>query len=61
MKQIYLVLKMHLSIVTRRFKVAAPIKNSQYHKQWAKLIQRAKKLKQIDISQMDLEKRNQSF
>ena len=49
------------SIVTRRFKVAAPIKNSEYHKQWAKLIARAKKLKQIDTSQMDLEKRNQSF
>jgi len=49
------------SIVLRRFKVAAPIKNSEYHKQWAKLIARAKKLKQIDTSQMDLEKRNQSF
>jgi hypothetical protein len=49
------------SIVTRRFKIAAPIKNSEYHKQWAKLISRAKKLKQIDTSQMDLEKRNQSF
>ena len=49
------------SIVTRRFKVAAPIKNSEYHKQWANLIARAKKLKQIDTSQMDLEKRNQSF
>ena len=49
------------SIVTRRFKIAAPIKNSEYHKQWAKLIARAKKLKQIDTSQMDLEKRNQSF
>ena len=49
------------SIVTRRFKVAAPIKNSEYHKQWAKLISRAKKLKQIDTSQMDLEKRNQSY
>ena len=47
--------------MTRRFKVAAPIKNSEYHKQWAKLISRAKKLKQIDTSQMDLEKRNQSF
>ena len=50
-----------LSIVTRRFKVASPIKNSQYHKEWNKLITRAKKLKQIDMSQMDLKKRNQSF
>jgi len=50
-----------LSIVTRRFKVASPLKNSQYHKEWNKIIQRAKKLKQIDMSQMDLEKRNQSF
>ena len=50
-----------LSIVTRRFKVASPIKNSQYHKEWRKIIDRAKKLKQIDISQMDLEKRNESF
>jgi hypothetical protein len=50
-----------LSIVTRRFKVASPIKRSQYHKEWNKIIQRAKKLKQIDMTQMDLEKRNQSF
>ena len=50
-----------LSVVTRRFKVVEPIKNSQYHKEWNKIIQRAKKLKQIDMSQMDLEKRNQSF
>ena len=28
-----------LSVVTRRFKVAAPIKNSQYHKDWNDLIQ----------------------
>ena len=49
------------SIVTRRFKVASPIKKSEYHNQWNKLIDRAKKLKQIDMSQMDLEKRNQSF
>ena len=39
-----------LSIVTRRFKVASPIKNSQYHKEWFKLIKRAKKLKQIIFS-----------
>ena len=44
------------SIVTRRFKVAAPIKNSQYHKEWRTLIAKAKKLKQIDTTQMDLEK-----
>jgi hypothetical protein len=50
-----------LSIVTRRFKVASPIKRSEYHNEWSKLIDRAKKLKQIDMSQMDLEKRNQSF
>tara|TARA_R100001460_G_scaffold44570_2_gene81387 strand:- start:896 stop:4972 length:4077 start_codon:yes stop_codon:yes gene_type:complete len=49
------------SIVTRRFKVVSPIKRSQYHNEWSKLISRAKKLKQIDMSQMDLEKRNQSF
>ena len=49
-----------ISIVTRRFKVAGPIKNSQYHKDWQKLIQRAKKLKQVDFTQMDLEKRNET-
>jgi len=48
------------SIVTRRFKLAAPIKNSQYHKEWSELIAKAKKLKQIDTSQMDLEKINSS-
>ena len=49
------------SIVSRRFKIAAPIKNSEYHKQWNKLINRAKQLKQIDMSQMDLEKRNEGY
>ena len=44
------------SIVTRRFKVASPIKNSQYHKEWSELIAKAKKLKQIDITQMDTSK-----
>ena len=44
------------SIVTRRFKVAAPIKNSQYHKEWTELIAKAKKLKQIDTTQMDTSK-----
>jgi len=44
------------SIVTRRFKVAGPIKNSQYHKEWSELIAKAKKLKQIDITQMDTSK-----
>ena len=44
------------SVVTRRFKVAAPIKNSQYHKEWRELIAKAKKLKQIDITQMDTSK-----
>ena len=52
---------MQLSIVTRRFKVASPIKRSQYHKEWNKIINRAKKLKQIDMTQMDLERSNQSF
>jgi len=50
-----------ISIVTRRFKVAAPIKRSKYHEEWSKLIQRAKKLKQVDFTQMDLKKRNESF
>jgi hypothetical protein len=54
-------LKNAISIVTRRFKVASPIKNSQYHQEWRKIINRAKKLKQIDYTQMDLEKRNKSF
>ncbi len=49
-----------ISIVTRRFKVAAPIKRSKYHEEWSKLIQRAKKLKQVDFTQMDLKKRNES-
>ena len=49
-----------LSVVTRRFKVAAPIKNSQYHKDWNDLIQKAKKLKQIDFSQMDLGKTHET-
>jgi len=48
------------SIVTRRFKVAGPIKNSQYHKDWRELIDRAKKLKQIDFTQMDLKKTHSS-
>ena len=46
-----------LSIVTKRFKVASPIKRSEYHAEWNKLIQRAKKLKQIDMTQMDLERK----
>ena len=50
-----------ISIVTRRFKVAAPIKRSKYHEEWAKVVQRAKKLKQVDFTQMDLKKRNESF
>jgi len=49
-----------LSIITRRFKVAAPIKNSQYHKEWSSLINKAKKLKQIDYSQMDLKKSHET-
>jgi|TARA_Y100000296_G_scaffold35821_1_gene41512 hypothetical protein len=49
-----------LSVVTRRFKVAAPIKNSQYHRDWNDLIQKAKKLKQIDFSQMDLKKTHET-
>ena len=44
------------SVVTRRFKVAGPIKNSQYHKEWRELIAKAKKLKQIDVTQMDFKK-----
>jgi len=48
------------SVVTRRFKLAAPIKNSQYHKEWSELIAKAKKLKQIDTTQMDLNKINSS-
>ena len=54
-------LKNATSIVTRRFKVAAPIKNSQYHKEWQKIVRRAKELKQVDYTQMDLERRNKSF
>ena len=50
-----------LSVVTRRFKVASPITNSQYHKEWQKLIKRAKDLKQIDVGQMDLSRRNEAF
>ena len=50
-----------ISIVTRRFKVASPIKNSKYHQEWQKVINRAKKLKQLDVTQMDLKKRNDSF
>ncbi len=34
-----------ISIVTRRFKVGAPIRNSQYHKEWNSLINKAKKIK----------------
>jgi hypothetical protein len=49
------------SIVTRRFQIASPIKNSEYHKQWQKIINRAKKLKQIDTTQMDLNRRNETF
>jgi len=49
-----------LSVVTRRFKVAGPIKNSQYHKDWKELIEKARKLKQIDFTQMDLNKSHES-
>ena len=49
-----------ISIVTRRFKVGAPIRNSQYHKEWNSLINKARKLKQIDYSQMDLEKSHET-
>ena len=49
------------SIVTRRFQIASPIKNSEYHKTWQKVINRAKKLKQIDTTQMDLNRRNETF
>ena len=45
----------------RRFKVNSPIKRSEYHKKWNKLIQRAKDLKQIDLTQMDLEKEIKFF
>ena len=48
-----------LSIITRRFKVAGPIKNSEYHKIWSEIIAQAKKLKQIDVTQTDLDKSNQ--
>ena len=48
-----------LSIITRRFKVAGPIKNSEYHKIWSEVIAQAKKLKQIDVTQTDLDKSNQ--
>jgi len=48
------------SVVTRRFKMAGPIKNSQYHKDWRELIDRAKKLKQIDFTQMDLKESHSS-
>ena len=49
-----------MSVVTRRFKVASPIRNSQYHKEWSSLIAKAKKLKQIDYSQMDLQKSHET-
>ena len=48
------------SIVTRRFKVASPIKNSQYHAIWKDLIEKAKKYKQIDIGQTDFDKSSDS-
>ena len=34
----------------------APVKNSQYHKEWRELIAKGKKLKQIDTTQMDTSK-----
>ena len=40
--------------------MAGPIKNSQYHKDWRELIDRAKKLKQIDFTQMDLKESHSS-
>ena len=49
-----------ISIVTRRFKVGGPIKNSKFHQEFSDIINKAKKLKQIDISQLDLEKSNDS-
>ena len=49
-----------LSVVTRRFKIASPIKNSQYHRDWSDLVEKAKKLKQIDFTQMDLKKSHET-
>ena len=49
-----------ISIVTRRFKVGGPIKNSKFHQEFSAIINRAKKLKQIDIDQLDLERSSDS-
>ena len=48
------------SIVTRRFKVGGPIKNSKFHQDFSALVNRAKRLKQIDIEQIDLSRSNDS-
>ena len=48
------------SIVTRRFKVGGPIKNSKFHTEFSALVNRAKKLKQVDIEQIDLSRSNDS-
>ena len=49
-----------VSIVTRRFKVGGPIKNSKFHTEFSAIINRAKQLKQIDIDQVDLERSSES-
>jgi len=49
-----------VSIVTRRFKVGGPIKNSKFHTEFSAIINRAKQLKQIDIDQVDLERSSDS-
>ena len=49
-----------VSIVTRRFKVGGPIKNSKFHTEFSAIINRAKQLKQIDIDKVDLERSSDS-
>ncbi len=49
-----------VSIVTRRFKVGGPIKNSKFHTEFNAIINKAKQLKQIDIEQLDLERSSDS-
>jgi hypothetical protein len=54
------ILKRPWSIVTRRFKGSDVIKNSSFHKEWFRIGNEARKLKVLDISNIDSARLNNS-
>ena len=54
------ILKRPWSIVTRRFKGSDVIKNSSFHKEWFRIGEEARKLKVLDISNIDSARLNNS-